>query len=235
MTHLSLRIGLVAFTMAVTSLDAAAGSVLCDTIQRSDTVTALARRLRGRAESIRQAWFRIVDRERSRAAPKADDDAILSGWRICIPEAQMRAGEAAFTPAGANGRASPQAAAEESVPEAAVSGNRPLELVFIVVGPIVFGAAIGLGWHTLHRCTTNRQLLRAEVEGFGELFIRDFERPLVVAGVVARPIRARLRWASRHRRLDILLAPADGHRYPNLADHRQNVEYDVDRIAHRLR
>jgi hypothetical protein len=27
-----------------------------------------------------------------------------------------------------------------------------------------------------------------------------------------------------------MLAPADGRSYPNLADHRKNVEYDVDRV-----
>jgi hypothetical protein len=28
----------------------------------------------------------------------------------------------------------------------------------------------------------------------------------------------------------VLLAPRDGRRYPNLADHRKNVEYDVTRV-----
>ena len=31
-------------------------------------------------------------------------------------------------------------------------------------------------------------------------------------------------------RLDILLAPGAGRRYPNLSDHRSNVEYDVQRV-----
>ena len=36
-------------------------------------------------------------------------------------------------------------------------------------------------------------------------------------------------------RLDILIAPGGGRHYPNLADHRKNVEYDVERITQCLR
>jgi hypothetical protein len=34
--------------------------------------------------------------------------------------------------------------------------------------------------------------------------------------------------------LDILVAPSTGRSYPNLADHRNNVEYDVERILAQL-
>jgi hypothetical protein len=70
------------------------------------------------------------------------------------------------------------------------------------------------------------------MQGFGEAFVKDFERPLRIEGVTS-PIRARLRCAPAKRRLEILVAPAAGRRYPNLDDHRQNVEYDVDRITQR--
>ena len=70
---------------------------------------------------------------------------------------------------------------------------------------------------------------------FGDVFVKAFERPLVRGSVGDRPIRARLRCALGRERLDILIAPADGRRYPNLGDHQQNVEYDVDRIVHDLR
>ena len=36
-------------------------------------------------------------------------------------------------------------------------------------------------------------------------------------------------------RRDVANLLASGHRYPNLDDHRRNVEYDVDRIAYGLR
>jgi hypothetical protein len=99
----------------------------------------------------------------------------------------------------------------------------------------VFGAAMGLGWQKAEQFLTDRRAMKQEAEDFGDLFVKDFERPLVVEDVASPAIHARVRWVSRHRRLDILLAPAAGHRYPNLYDHRWNVEYDVDRIANRLR
>jgi hypothetical protein len=73
-----------------------------------------------------------------------------------------------------------------------------------------------------------------EMQGFGSLFLKDFERPLIVDGIATSPIRARLRCDPGDRRLEILVAPAAGRRYPNLGDHRHNVEYDVERITQRL-
>ena len=70
---------------------------------------------------------------------------------------------------------------------------------------------------------------------FGERFIREFERPLLLPGSDARALDSRLRFIPRQRRLDILLAPRNGHTYPNLSDHRVNVEYDVGRVLQRLK
>jgi hypothetical protein len=69
---------------------------------------------------------------------------------------------------------------------------------------------------------------------FSRAFVNNFERGLVTDGVGAHPVHARMRCVPGKRRLEILLAPAAGRRYPNLADHRRNLEYDVKRIAHRL-
>ena len=43
-------------------------------------------------------------------------------------------------------------------------------------------------------------------------------------------MRSRLRLSPARARLKILLAPGQGRRYPNLSDHRKNVEYDVVRV-----
>jgi hypothetical protein len=43
-------------------------------------------------------------------------------------------------------------------------------------------------------------------------------------------VRSRLRVGVRRGRFSILLAPGEGRVYPNLADHKKNVEYDVDRV-----
>jgi hypothetical protein len=47
-------------------------------------------------------------------------------------------------------------------------------------------------------------------------------------------VRAQLRLRPRRSRLEILLAPGNGRRYPNLSDHKKNVEYDVARVVHAL-
>lgn len=71
---------------------------------------------------------------------------------------------------------------------------------------------------------------------FGEAFVREFERPLLREDRSGHPaIQARLRADAQQRRLEVLLAPAAGRRYPNLSDHKTNVEYDIDRVLQRLR
>ena len=57
-----------------------------------------------------------------------------------------------------------------------------------------------------------------------------FARPLADPASGVPPIQARLRFVRRKQRLEISIAPGPGRRYPNLADHRKNVEYDVDRV-----
>jgi hypothetical protein len=44
-------------------------------------------------------------------------------------------------------------------------------------------------------------------------------------------VRSDLRFGARRGRFDILLAPGEGRRYPNLSDHKKNVEYDVARVV----
>jgi hypothetical protein len=64
----------------------------------------------------------------------------------------------------------------------------------------------------------------------GECFATAFARPLVDPSSNAPPIQTRLRFVRRTQQLEISIAPGPGRRYPNLADHKRNVEYDVSRI-----
>ena len=68
------------------------------------------------------------------------------------------------------------------------------------------------------------------MRGFGNRFIAEFERPLFRRTASDAAVRSRLRFAPSRHRLEVLLAPADGRTYPNLVDHRKNVEYDVERV-----
>jgi len=243
-TPLFLRTGIVAVATAATSLDVAAQVSVCHTVKPGDTASAVAWRLTGRLDARHQPWFRVVDRTRPAVIPKAAYDRILVGWQVCIPEARFNPMAAGTAPTDAIRRgdaATLPAVLQSMVATGPLIGARSTEngvllvLTLVFLGPILVGAVVGFGWHRTERFLANRRSLKREAEDFGDLFVRHFEWPLTIDGVASRPIRTRMRWAWRQRRLDIFLAPAAGRRYPNLDDHRRNVEYDVDRIAYRLR
>jgi hypothetical protein len=241
-THLFARVLLVALATTSTCADAAAEALLCDTLKPGDTAAAAAERFTGRADSRHQRWFRIVDRANSRVIPKTGYDRVLAGWQVCIPEARLAPRVSSVRNPDTVARndavpidASPAIGAAEPADDSNASAENVRELALFFLGTAVFGAAMAFGWHGAERILTNRSSKKREIRDFGDSFVKNFERPLVIEGVVSHPIRARTRWVPFHQQLDILLAPAPGRRYPNLEDHRRNVEYDVARIAHRLR
>ena len=87
-------------------------------------------------------------------------------------------------------------------------------------------AVLALQWFVERRKTVSRAL-----EAFGRAFIREFERPLIDARRAQPLLRTKLSVAPADRLLEVRIAPAEGKRYPNLADHRTNVEYDVERVV----
>ena len=70
----------------------------------------------------------------------------------------------------------------------------------------------------------------AAMRRFAAAFVHEFETPLIDPGAAERPIRAQVRFTPHRARLEVLLAPNGRRRYPNLTDHRTNVEYDVARV-----
>ena len=97
-------------------------------------------------------------------------------------------------------------------------------------------AAIGVICSGLGDQRAAGQPVPDEMRRFGEAFVREFEQPLLRQEPSGHPaIQARLRADARQRRLEVLLAPAAGRRYPNLSDHKTNVEYDIGRVLRRLR
>ena len=76
-----------------------------------------------------------------------------------------------------------------------------------------------------------RKAASRALEQFGSAFIREFERPLLEERIPRSKLRAKLELAADRRSIDVLIAPPDGKRYPNLGDHRTNVEYDVGRVV----
>lgn len=103
----------------------------------------------------------------------------------------------------------------------------------VVLWPLVAIAGVFLWLVVDEYFRVRRQTLDA-MRRFGARFVREFERPLLQSPADPRPIHARLRASPDLGRLEILLAPAGSHRYPNLTDHRRNVMYDVARVVQLL-
>jgi hypothetical protein len=87
------------------------------------------------------------------------------------------------------------------------------------------------GWRMVDDYLTRRKTSSLIVRHFVRRFVDEFERPLVRRDAAERPVRSDLRFGARRGRFAILLAPGEGRRYPNLSDHKKNVEYDVARVV----
>jgi len=70
-----------------------------------------------------------------------------------------------------------------------------------------------------------------EMRRFGDDFVQEFARPWVHYRGAGPLPRTRLRINPSRARVEILVAPPPGRMYPNLSDHRVNVEYDVARVT----
>jgi hypothetical protein len=114
--------------------------------------------------------------------------------------------------------------------ETAISASVLWWAVPLVV--VVFGLV--LTW-VAGRYLGDRQACLDTMRGFGDRFISEFERPLFRSCASERAVKSRVRFTPRRQTLEVLLAPAEGRSYPNLFDHKRNVEYDVERVLRRLR
>ena len=223
------RVGALCVLLAVTasSSPAPAQSLACAAIRPRETAAAVARRLTGDGRNRHEQWFQILDPRASRFVSKAHYDRIRPGWRACIVNDPV--------PAGGGRRA------------AGLPVVRPIQsaidtlgrAVTVVDSPLGWWAALvvvlALTWSSVDDYMIRRRRMLDAMRRFGAIFVGEFERPLVQPDDPERPIRSRLRASVRNRRLEILLAPRRGRRYPNLSDHRKNVEYDVTRVLQRLR
>ena len=232
-----IKVGLIPCTVAV-ALTVMSGvqpilatRFICFVIQPGDTAASLALRLTGDIAHRREPWFQIVDPGTSRYIGKAEYGRIRPGWHVCIAQERLRS---ELLP-----RAVGIEAARPVQPTGAARFVQPFANVGITevswgVGVLALVATVA-AWRLATRSSADRQTLVIAMTLFGERFIREFERPLLLPGSDARALESRLRFIPRQRRLDILLAPRNGHTYPNLSDHRANVEYDVGRVLQRLR
>lgn len=218
-------------------------SLVCQSIRRGESAPQVARRLTGDSRNAYQTWFQIRNAS-SRFVPKSQYSTIRAGWQACLfkPIVQRASAkvddlvpsealDASQTRASVISAALPASAA---VVEPAVLVTREAEGFDFTM--VWLGAAMvvpWVGWRILDDHLVRKKTRTIVMQYFATRFVQEFERPLVWSDA-ERPLRSRVRYSARRGRLDILLAPGKGRRYPNLSDHKKNMEYDVARVVHAL-
>jgi hypothetical protein len=249
--------------LAAVPTAAFAESVVCHAIRRGESATQAARRLTGDSWNAYRPWFQIKNAS-SRFVPKSQYNRVRGGWQACLIRSAAQAsavGEKHVIPDGPKGidatelsEASEPAAASDALASpvvlaaaaetVAVAGDRSpsdasgllhwiggLDLTVVWLAAAM--AVPWFGWRMLDDHLTRRKTTAIVMRHFAERFVHEFERPLLWYDG-ERPVRMRVRCSARRRRLDVLLAPGRGRRYPNLVDHKKNVEYDVARVMSAL-
>lgn len=244
---------LIVLMLEALPTDAFARSPVCYAIRRGESAAQAAQRTTGNGRNAYQAWFQIMNAS-SRFVPKSQYDRIRAGWQACVVPAirslsssatHVEEPDAANVSEAPDGSDVPKVLAAATAPASAGAGDRPqpsAAIAFRSLGDVDLtmlwlGAAmvvLWLGWWVVDDYLARRKTAAIVVRYFAHRFVDEFERPLVRYDVETRPVRSRLRCGARPRRFDILLAPGEGRRYPNLSDHKKNVEYDVARVIHVL-
>jgi len=205
-----------------------AQQLTCYPIRSGETSASLARLLTGDPRNRYQPWFQIVEPATGRFISKRAYEHIQAGWHVCLGTEPPNRIEG--QPASVFNRRAPAVVPQTALRPQAV---RNFNFLWWATPLALLAGALSLGSFTARRIE-ERQLMVSVMGLFGRRFVAEFERPLFRKRAGDPVLNSRLRFAPRRRRLDILVAPPAGRTYPNLADHRNNVEYDVERILAQL-
>ena len=232
---------------------AAAQEFVCWPIARGETAARVAHRLTGNPSAAYSHAFQIRDPARRMFVPKSQYRNLKAGWQACVANTSVKSPPAAFAPEVMSA-ASTIAPDDPAITSASVDGDRlfrpggsaaaPLTLAWARwPSDAVLAAWIAASFLLIVICTAVAVLLAPNpipptLQRAGDAFVNAFARPLVDPGSNGPPIQTRLRFVRRKQQLEIAIAPGPGRRYPNLVDHKRNVEYDVTRVmgllGHRL-
>jgi hypothetical protein len=207
--------------LTAASIDAAAREFACANVRPGDTAARLALRLTNSADNRHAPWFQILDPARSRFVAKSAYHAILPGWKVCIARD-------AFT-----SRSRPQVMLpwNRPQPDPTPLTNRSPALDVVYASTVIAAiCALLIALPAAEKHLDARCAMLNSMSGFAAAFVGEFARPLPRRSAADQPIRARLKCAPYRARLEILLAPNEGHTYPNLGDHKKNLEYDIERV-----
>jgi hypothetical protein len=201
--------------------DASAQQFVCSSVRHGDTAARLALRLTNSAENRHEPWFQILDPTTSGFISKAAYDSIRPGWKVCIARNAV-AGWPTRQIAIASDRAKPPTGRlfdRSSTMESAYAWIMALA----ILAPL-------LATPVAKKYFDRRRAMLDSMSAFASAFVLEFAQPLPRQHATDQPIRARLQCAPYRARLEILLAPNTGHSYPNLSDHKKNLEYDIERV-----
>jgi hypothetical protein len=210
---------------------AVAQKFVCWPIAAGDTVSSLARRLTGKSSAAYGLAFQIRDPARRMFVPKSQYQRLESDWQACVAPGPVLNTPVAYAPVVELGASAivPERPIETNLGSTSLSlagaGGPVTTIPFAapMTAVLLIMLSVGAGALTLRP-------IPSSIRRVGEDFVTVFARPLIDASRPAPPIQTRLRFARRRQQLDIFIAPGPGHRYPNLADHKKNLEYDVDRV-----
>ena len=201
--------------------DASAQQFVCSTVRYGDTAARLALRLTNSAENRNAPWFQILDPTTSRFIPKAAYHSIRPGWKVCIARDAVAGGP----------KRQVVIPLDRATPEtgrlfdrlAAIDPAYAWMMAVALLAPLLATPAA-------KKHFDKRRAMLDSMSEFAAVFVLEFAQPLPRRHATDKPIRARLRCAPYRARLEILLAPNTGHTYPNLSDHKKNLEYDIERV-----
>ena len=196
----------------------------CYPVLTRETAGRVAKRLTGNPSNRHASWFHFLDHSRMPVA-KRDYELIRPGWLACLDEESLESISLNV-----------QASVRDSGSRSVVRLSGPLAGIdpkLVALGPVLVAALALILWVPGY---ARRRRARLEaMRRFGHAFVREFRRPLTEFRGAGRPLHARFRIRPHRSEVEILLAPAHGASYPNLSDHRANVEYDVARVMRALR
>src|SRR5262245_42316207 len=180
-------------------------SLVCSPIYAGETGAAVALRLTGDTENLYRPWFRIADAS-GRFVPQSQYTTLRSNWRVCLP-------------------ADISTLSRESQPASERPNGPRYDIEFAArIAAAVF--LIMLPWSLLDEYVRRTRPVPAPLRGHAQCFVAAFARPLLTRSSTQPPISWRLRYLPARKEVEVLIAPGTGRRYPNLSDHRVNVEYD---------
>jgi hypothetical protein len=217
--------------MAVPAGAPAQSRFVCWPIAPGETAWSLAQRLTGSANDAYSDRFQIRDPMRTAFVPKSQYHRLSADWDVCVAGDAVRPTADEVRPI-----------AVEAVRSAAIVSPAPQRAPRHVLDAHDLDLALRVGLTVSLLLFASTVVMRfvppapvpPHLQRAGEAFISAFVSPLIDPGADAPPIVTRLRFVRHRDQLEIYLAPNGGRRYPNLQDHKKNVEYDVARVLQLL-